>query len=158
MQISFGLCLPRDAASVPVVRHICGDALLKLGVETTCVDDIQLAVTEACTNVLDHASDGSEEYEVTVEIDERICAIRVIDSGDGFDATVADAGVSSTTAESGRGVFLMRSMVDNLKFVSKPEDGTMVHLVKRLVLEENSLLGLLSSPRRTATGAGSAGR
>jgi serine/threonine-protein kinase RsbW len=144
MEITFTLCLPRDEASVPVVRHLCRDALLKLGVVDDCVSDIELAVTEACTNVLFHAAGTDEQYEVVVNVDEETCEIRVVDTGSGFDAGEVGHVTSSHTAESGRGVFLMRALVDNLDFVSEPEQGTIVRLVKSLTLEPGSMLKILS--------------
>lgn len=145
MQISFGLCLPRDEASVPVVRHICRDALAKLGIEDGCVSDVELAVTEACTNVLVHTENTGDVYEVNVEVDEGNCTISVTDGGSGFDHENAGRSASPVGSESGRGIFLMRSMVDDLRFVSVPNDGTIVKLRKNLVLKENSILGLLAS-------------
>lgn len=141
MEIHFSLCLPRDEESVPVVRHICRDALGELGVARDCVGDVELAVTEACTNVLKHAAGTGDEYEVTVAIVEDDCVIRVIDSGSGFDheAVERDAAAEGG-AESGRGVFLMAALVDNLKFTSKAEVGTVVHLEKKLQLDETSVI------------------
>jgi serine/threonine-protein kinase RsbW len=145
MQISFSLCLPREGKSVPIVRHICRDALLKLGVDDGCVGEIEIAVTEACTNVLDHAHDTSEEYDVSVQVTDDRCEIRVIDTGSGFDGRDAGFVTAGDSAESGRGIFLMRAMVDDLSFVSEPEVGTAVHLVKRLQLEEDSILRVSSA-------------
>jgi serine/threonine-protein kinase RsbW len=147
MQISFTLCLPRDEASVPIVRHICRDALDKLGVERACVSDIELAVTEACTNVLEHAQASDEDYEVQVEVDEATCRIKIVDNGPGFDGDPAGRETSGLTAESGRGIFLMRAMVDDLRFVSEPQTGTMVHLAKTLTLKPGSFLELLAARR-----------
>jgi serine/threonine-protein kinase RsbW len=109
------------------------------------VGDIELALTEACTNVLDHAAGTADDYEVSVEINETKCEIRVIDSGEGF----ADMGFPSAdlppSAESGRGILLMKALVDNVKFLSRPEQGTVVHLEKMLDLEESSILRRLVS-------------
>lgn len=151
MEIHFSLCLPRDEESVPVVRHICRDALGELGVARDCVGDVELAVTEACTNVLKHAAGTGDEYEVTVAIVEDDCVIRVIDSGTGFDheAVVRDA-AAEDGAESGRGVFLMAALVDNLKFTSKAEVGTVVHLEKKLQLEETSVIRRLQRASEAA--------
>lgn len=141
MEIHFSLCLPRDEESVPVVRHICRDALAELGVAKGCVGDVELAVTEACTNVLKHAAGTGDEYEVTVAIAEDDCVIRVVDSGSGFDHEAVDrVNHVEQGAESGRGVFLMAALVDDLKFTSKPETGTVVHLEKKLQLEETSVI------------------
>ena len=154
MEIHFSLCLPRDEESVPEVRHICRDALGEQGVARDCVGDVELAVTEACTNVLKHAAGTGDEYEVTVAIVEDDCVIRVIDSGAGFDhasldrQTAAEAG-----AENGRGVFLMAALVDELEFTSKPETGTVVHLEKKLQLDETSVIRRLQRAAEAAVQA-----
>ena len=143
MRIAFTLRLPRDELSVPIVRHICRSALVELGVDDPCLGDIELAVTEACTNVLKHARGSKQQYEVEVEMNEDSCEIRVIDAGAGFFSTEAFQQASGT-AEEGRGLHLMRALVDDLNFVSKPEEGTIVHLAKRLDLSEDSILAKLS--------------
>jgi serine/threonine-protein kinase RsbW len=148
MRISFTLRLPRDELSVPIVRHICRSALRELGVEGTCLGDIELAVTEACTNVLKHAQGNNLEYEVEVEVNEDACEIRVIDAGLGFFSTDAFTPASGS-AEAGRGLHLMRALVDDLQFISQPEQGTIVHLAKHLELRDDSILqklGELSIP------------
>ena len=45
--------------------------------------------------------------------------------------------------DSGRGIVLMRLLVDRIAFESRPEDGTVVHLQKRLDLEEDAILAAL---------------
>lgn len=147
MEIAFRLSLPRDEASVPVVRHVSRDALLKLGVSPACVSDIEVAVTEACTNVLNHADGSDDVYEVSFEVDEELAHIRIVDTGRGFDGGQIE--LSADSAESGRGIFLMKALVDDLKFVSEPEKGTVVHLVKHLVVEEGSLLHVLAGGRKS---------
>jgi serine/threonine-protein kinase RsbW len=139
MEISLSLSLPRDEASVPFVRHVCGDALRQLGVASDCVGDVEIAITEACTNVVKHSADAQDEYKVEVLIDETSCHISVTDSGAGFDHEARSAMVAKAEDESGRGISLMHALVDNVKFVSKPSDGTIVHLVKNLELGEDSL-------------------
>lgn len=130
------LLLPRDARTIPVARHICREALKELGVEENCVGDIEVALTEACTNVLEHSKAG-EEYEVQVRLAEQDCVIRVVDQGAGFDA---DAPVQRTEdiSESGRGIALMHALVDRVKFESRPERGTIVHLEKELEYVEGA--------------------
>jgi serine/threonine-protein kinase RsbW len=136
LELNLSLCLPRDELSVPVVRHICDYSLTEVGVRDGCISDITLALTEACTNVLDHANDGNA-YEVFISIDEALCTIRVKDAGQGFDVE-AEAGRprSDGSAESGRGLDLIKALVDRIHFVSKPEDGMVVHLEKELEFDE----------------------
>ncbi|HEX2050481.1 MAG TPA: ATP-binding protein [Actinomycetota bacterium] len=157
MELDFSLCLPRDEVSVPVVRHLCGFALRRLGVDDDCVGDIELAVTEACSNVLRHTAGTTDQYEVHVTIDECVCAISVVDTGAGFDHESLSAADAAPTAEGGRGIHLMRALVDDIRFVSKPESGTIVHLEKTLECDERSLLRRLAETRvgdRAAAPAG----
>ena len=135
LEVNLSLCLPRDELSVPVVRHICSFALEEVGVQDFCLDDITLALTEACTNVLDHAADGIQ-YEVVISIDDSRCTIRVKDAGGGFDYTHAGEHPADVTAESGRGLRLIRELVDRVQFSSKPEEGMIVHLEKELQFDE----------------------
>lgn len=145
MELSLSLRLPRDEASVPLVRHLCGDALRKLAVDPDCASDVEIAITEACTNVVRHSSGPTDEYKVRIAIDGRTCQISVSDAGVGFDHESRNFEVPATSAEGGRGIALMNALVDNVTFVSRPEDGTIVHLVKKLRLIEGSI------PARLAT-------
>jgi serine/threonine-protein kinase RsbW len=63
MLLSFSVLLPRERSSVPFVRHLCRSTLERLGVEQSCIDDIEVAVSEACTNVYKHAHQTDQEYE-----------------------------------------------------------------------------------------------
>lgn len=139
LEVNLTLCLPTDELSVPVVRHICSYALGEVGVVESCLADITLALTEACTNVLDHATSSGEAYTVHLGIDEHRCTIRVKDAGHGFDfeARTTQPRVD-LTAESGRGLELIRSLVDRVKFTSVPDEGTIVHLEKELVFDETN--------------------
>jgi serine/threonine-protein kinase RsbW len=141
VQINLALCLPRDELTVPVARHICRHALNDLGVAADCTSDIEIALTEACANVLKH-SGGEDQYEVRLSVDDGLCIIRVVDTGQGFDPS--DVIKADPTDESGRGLALIEALVDRVKFESKPEDGTVVHLEKRLEFEDGSVMRRLS--------------
>ncbi len=142
MEIRYSLRLPRDVVTVPLVRTICRDAMTRLGVTADCQADVELALTEACANVVQHAG-GENEYEVQVEFAGGICHIRVVDRGRGIDLRDSSRTETILDKDSGRGIVLMRLMVDRIAFESRPEDGTIVHLQKRLELEENALLAAL---------------
>lgn len=144
MVITFSLSLPRDELSVPIVRRICRSALDDLGVAPACTGDIEVAVTEACTNVLKHARGTESSYDVTVSVNESDCEIRVVDTGAGFDHMVKGHREPPPGDEGGRGILLMRALVDNVHFASVPEQGTIVHLQKHLDLTDSSVLGRLS--------------
>lgn len=60
MRLNAAVCLPREADTVAVMRRVATDALATLGVTAACVDDIRVALSEACTNVVQHASPGDD--------------------------------------------------------------------------------------------------
>ncbi len=143
MQIKLSLSLPRDEMSVPVSRHIAAQALATLGIEADCISDIEVALTEACTNVLDHVG-ADDEYDVTVGITGNLCVIEVIDTGHGFDAAMLGLRDAEMSAEEGRGIQLIRALVDRVRFANRPEQGTIVHLEKDIVWQPGALLKVLN--------------
>ncbi len=143
MQLVLVVSLPRDNVSIPLSRHIVVDALRELGVAEDCINDIAVAQSEACTNVVDHSGPG-DEYEVKVEICDDRCVISVIDTGQGFDS--ADAPTPSDPgSERGRGIQLMRALVDEVHFMSDAESGTAVRLEKALAFRNDAVFRDASS-------------
>ena len=130
VRVALSLRLPRDRLSVPVVRHLAEYALLEVGAHSTDAHDVELALSEACANVLNHAGPG-DVYDVDVIIGPYNCVIRVIDVGQGFDSSAPPA-MPGHDAESGRGVGLMHAVMDQVKLTSEPDRGTVVQLVKSL--------------------------
>lgn len=128
--LDLSVSLPRESVSVPVVRRLAAQALRAFGVYDEDVDDVQLAITEACANVIDHAAE-TDTYEVKIELAADRCALTIVDQGSGFNA----AGVPEQAehdAEMGRGLTLMRALVDNVAFRNEPQAGAVVHMVKTL--------------------------
>lgn len=146
MLLDVAVCLPKEAETVSLVRTVVQNALTVFGVATECVSDIALGLSEACSNVIDHAAAG-DEYEVRLQVDDEECAIRVKNTGDGFDAVALDGTMPSPLSPRGRGVAIMEAVMDAVAFSSEPEAGTLVHLVKRLALEPDGPLDRLRRRR-----------
>ena len=56
-------------------------------------------------------------------------------------ATSSGERPADVSAEQGRGIDLMRALVDQVRFVSKPEEGTVVHLEKLITYGDGALAG-----------------
>jgi serine/threonine-protein kinase RsbW len=140
--MAMSLSLPRDELTVPVARHLTAGAMEQLGVDAACAADIQVAMTEACTNVILHSGPG-DEYEVAIELDDETCIIRVIDRGSGFDPAVLRPDAADSD-ENGRGMTLIEALVDQVLFESRPEEGTVVHLEKTLEYSAGSVMRRLA--------------
>ncbi|MGK5170464.1 ATP-binding protein [Geodermatophilus sp. CPCC 205761] len=130
MDIAFTVRLPVDTDSVPFVRRLCRLALEHLHVPQHVVDEIVLALTEACANVVQHAGD-SAEYEVQVRLDDAVCRISVVDDGAGFDPGGRPA-IDGSPLETGGGLTLMQALVDRLDFHHESDGRHRVTLEKRL--------------------------
>jgi len=134
--VSLSLQLPRDHVSIALLRHLVRVLLAEVGVVDEDRGDVELAVSEAATNVVDH-SGGEDAYEVAITIGPALAELRVVELGRGFD----HANLSLESAlddEGGRGLLLMNALVDRVGFDSAPEQGTVVHLVKRLHFDDTN--------------------
>ena len=147
MELSLALSLPRDELSVPVVRQICSQAMRVLGVADVCLQDLQVALTEACANVLKHAQ-ADQEYEVRVRIDDEMFAVDIVDRGAGFDLSSKGHDTADVDAEQGRGIMLMRQLVDRVAFTIRPDSGNVLTMEKALTYADGSPL-----KRMTESGA-----
>ena len=94
MNVKFCLVFPREALSVPVMRHVLGDTLRDLGADDDGVADLLLAVTEACSNVVKHGGPG-QRYEVLASVGQGGCEVQVVNSGRGSDGVRASTKISS---------------------------------------------------------------
>ncbi len=137
VRISLMLCLPRDSSTLPVVRHIAAFALDELGVDREATEDVALALTEAAANVVKHSGAG-DQYEVHLGLENNLCEIRVVDTGHGFDSASLGMAMAGPSDEQGRGMALMAALVDSVHFESRPEAGTIVHLVKDLKMRPDA--------------------
>ena len=143
MQVTVHLELPRDAETIPVLRRLCGRSLEVVGAEPEIIEDVALALTEACANVLRHVEEGSS-FEVLVGFDEEHAFVDVTDRGAGFDPD--DLAPPSPDDETGRGVHLMRQLMDSVQFDSVSGSGTRVHLEKQLAWRPGAPMERLTTP------------
>jgi serine/threonine-protein kinase RsbW len=127
MRMTVRLDLPREAGSVPAVRRLLRSALAVLHVDRESGADLELAITEACANVVNHAS-GTQTFEVLLDVAHDRCTIDVRDDGAGFDP--AAVGPPGTETERGRGLFLIKALAENVRLHSAPRRGSLIHFEK----------------------------
>ena len=131
MHVRVQLSLPRDASYVPLTRNVASCLLGDMGVPDEARGDIQIALSEACANVVRHAA-GTFDYSVSLAVGPEGCEVEIEDLGPGFEPGRTDetAPVPDVEAESGRGLFLMRALMDDLQFL-RDRNTTRVRLIKR---------------------------
>jgi anti-sigma regulatory factor (Ser/Thr protein kinase) len=85
--------VPARAESIAVVRHALAALAGPYGLPAAVLDDIRLAVTEACTNVIRHAyGERAGRIEVTVRPAGERLQVVVADAGKGMGSSVDTAG------------------------------------------------------------------
>jgi serine/threonine-protein kinase RsbW len=103
------LTVPARAENVAVVRRVIGALAAALDLPRAVVDDMRLAVTEACTNVVRHAyADGTGQIDVVVRPDGGALEVIVADAGRGI-------GPSMDTSGPGFGLPLIAALADSLE-------------------------------------------
>jgi serine/threonine-protein kinase RsbW len=131
VRIQVVLTLPREAVSVPLARHTVAAALQSAGITDDCLAEVEVALSEACTNVFHHAGAG-ESYEVAISIGDEQLTMEVVDAGSGFGWRATESTMPHEMAEGGRGLALMSAFSDHALFDTMSGDGASVHLMKRL--------------------------
>lgn len=83
--------LPARTENLAVIRHAVSNVARQHGMRESRVADLQIVVTEACSNVVVHAypdrSNGPLEVEVACEAEDDELALVVRDRGAGFQAS-----------------------------------------------------------------------
>ena len=101
------------------------------------IDDLKVAVSEACTNAIEahRQSDTGDNVSIAcIEYDDRL-VVRVSDQGEGFDPSTLPELPPVTDPERlnferGFGIPLIRTLVDDVEIESSPE-GTHICLIMR---------------------------
>ncbi|RYZ36365.1 MAG: ATP-binding protein [Myxococcaceae bacterium] len=105
------------------------------GFADAAAEHVELAAAEAVANAIQHGNRGaaSRRVEVTCVSREDLLTVSVRDEGPGFDASsIPDAlAPEHLLKPSGRGVLLMRTLMDAVEFATHPRGGTVVHLSKQ---------------------------
>ncbi len=98
------------------------------------VNALQIAVIEAGTNAIQHGNAFAKDKSVTFDftVDPRDIHVRVDDFGQGFDPgkVLNPTDESRLLSPHGRGLYLMRELMDEVTFRTRDDHGTTVVLRK----------------------------
>jgi serine/threonine-protein kinase RsbW len=122
------------------VEVIGGHMSRMVGFDEDALHWISIAVRESVANAMKHGNKGDESKRVAVEfttapaVHPSELVIIVRDQGEGFDPeAIADPlAPENLLKSSGRGIFLIRSFMDDVQLSRVPGGGMEVRMVKRL--------------------------
>jgi serine/threonine-protein kinase RsbW len=138
LERKFTLHVPSSTQNLAMIRDFVTSVGTQAGLEDDDVARLELAVDEACTNVIEHAHGGDVTKDVIVraEFDERALRIEVFDTGSGFDpAAVSQEDVGQLVHErksGGLGLRVMRTLMDEVSYEIVPGNKNRLRMVKRL--------------------------
>ncbi len=128
------------------VEVVSGHMSRMVGFDEDTLHWVSIAVRESVANAMKHGNQGDESKRVKVEFTcspaERPTELAIVvqDQGAGFDPEdVADPlAPENLLKSSGRGLFLVRSFMDEMVHRRIPEGGMEIRLVKRLAVPDGA--------------------
>ena len=100
--------------------------------------NVQMAVDEACTNVIEHAYHSRPDGTIDITCEKRgnQCVVVIRDFGERFDPNqVARPRTHDPLARrniGGLGLFFMQKMMDKVEFKFSPSDGNRLTMIKKI--------------------------
>ena len=129
------LSLPSRIETVAKAANAVADFVSRSGISEEAAFGIDMAVREAVTNAVVHGNEQDEQkaVELTLKSSPEAVEISVHDQGPGFNPNeVPDPTEEENILKtSGRGIFFMRSFMDEVDWFLPPEGGTTVRMLKR---------------------------
>jgi len=120
------------------MREFAGQAARDAGLNDEQVYAVKLAVDEACTNIIEHAygHENGGDIECTCMADHTCIKIMLRDHGRPFDPTLVPNPDLTLQLENrpigGLGVFLMKTLMDEIHYEALGESGNLLTMVKCL--------------------------
>ena len=110
--------------------------LRRAGLSEDAIANLAIAVTELVNNAIKHGNKLQKDKNFTVSVvytPEKV-EITVADEGEGFDPNEVPDPLAEENLmkEIGRGIFILNSLIDEVRFKFPPEGGTMVTITKNL--------------------------
>jgi serine/threonine-protein kinase RsbW len=135
---TFQLHVPSSTENLSMIREFVGRVGERAGMDTAELTKLELAVDEACANVIEHAygSDNTREVTVKAVLDAECVQIEIVDTGRGFDpAQVEQVNLDQLINQrksGGLGMRLIRSLMDEVQYQIVPGQKNELRMVKKL--------------------------
>ncbi len=124
--------------NLSIVREFIQSTAEKVGLNPGVIEDVMLAVDEACTNIIKHAYKSFPDGEILLKLNfsDHKLTIAIIDYGSSFNPDkVPDPDLQKYYKQhrvGGLGMYLMKTLMDEVKYSSVPGKYNEVYLTKYL--------------------------
>lgn len=134
--LTYNLKIAAATENLEIVRDFVHKLAIKAGFEEEVAGQIELAVDEACTNVIRHAYNNNRRRKIDIRVllDSDKIQIRISDTGKGFEPEALPKpdlkAYVQSSKRGGLGIHLMRSLMDDVEFRFNPTKKNTVTLTK----------------------------
>ena len=122
--------------NIEMAQHLCGKLLEGWDLNEETTHWILMALREALANAIKHGNgqDMAKRVHLEMEVKDHTLRIRIRDEGTGFDpGDVLDPlAPENRFKTSGRGIFYMKTFMDDVRFERSPGGGMQIILKKNL--------------------------
>jgi serine/threonine-protein kinase RsbW len=121
VRVAFDRLIPSDIREIePIVEQVTRECWVLALPARQCALNVPVALTEALSNAILRGNGGARDKHVRVRavISDEALVLEVADEGNGFDldaCTIDPTSPGNLEREDGRGLFLMRSLMDRVE-------------------------------------------
>jgi anti-sigma regulatory factor (Ser/Thr protein kinase) len=133
----FELEVEAELKSLPVISDFITEAMERLEVDSSTIFKVQLAVEEACTNIIQHGYSGRKgTIKILCKLVESDFTVTIRDRGNPFDPRSVPPPDLGTALDKrkvgGLGIYLMRKLMDEISYSFDAANGNQLTMRKRL--------------------------
>lgn len=129
---SIKLTLPTKPEYVSLARLTIASVANNMGFSIGDVEDLKVAVSEACTNALNHSKNPDTTYDLTYVVENQKLVFTVTDRGVGFEPENVAMPDLNGKQLGGFGLFIIKSLMDRVEIISEQGLGTTITMIKNL--------------------------
>lgn len=137
--------LPCRYSFLRVIRQTVSDLCARAGMSEMKAATLEMAVDEACSNVMEHSYGGEHDtggtthhpgLRINLIQEPGLVMVEIFDHGDGFEfdrqGTVEPETYLENGHERGLGMYIIRKFVDDIAYARSTPQGHCLRMIKRL--------------------------
>lgn len=150
--LKYRLKIPSQSDNLELIRGFVAKIASKVGFGENDINKIELAVDEACANIIKHAYKNDKKdkpIDIAIEIDYKKLTIVITDKGKGFDVSkIKSPDMHEYLAQmrvGGLGIYLMKTLMDEVDFDIEPGTKNQVKMTKYFLKNNHVTIGKISN-------------
>ncbi|MDO5061610.1 MAG: ATP-binding protein [Peptostreptococcaceae bacterium] len=129
------MTVPTDSSNISVVRMTASSIANRVGFNIEEIDDVKIAVSEACTNVIKHSKVSN--FDLFFAQGSNFMEIEIQDRGIGYDfSSLKDPELNDQRESGGLGIYIIKMLMDEVIIDSELNKGTTIYMRKQIGKEE----------------------